>query len=383
MASPVRYHRSSDGDVRPCNAKIKACPFGQHWDTREEAEATRRAERFHFEASDSVPFAYTMRLNAVRPLDERDYQDTNLRMMSERSRRLLIAEGHRARAPKGTLSIDLGYGKRLELTRDPVASIYGPSAFYGMKYYSSPEAEPETESVRMFDATSYAALQNELEIMFSKPYETMPENGDPHGIYADNLDKAYAKTLQAVTEMEVMTRGAAEAYRHLGADVFAHDDPKKLHLEANCNTSAFQAYDIVDSLKAHATTDTEAKAVTLHIYDETPKGEGSWALSRMEDGTWWFSWEMGKKNSSLKITETNAADVKRSIEKVFAQGNTPLSMRESQPEFAAQVVAEVEPAIKNYEATVAARKASAGAQDLKPSAEASPSVKRKIFGLFG
>lgn len=403
--SGTKWHQTPSGP-RVCTASKKACPYSSHFETEEDANDPRDRGVMGGEKE-----AYNLPFNVVLSLEEEgDLKDgdgeiisapdhaVNLREMSDRARDTYIRTGKRPSLTTGTMTVDLDNDRRIVIKREIFGRAQKPAARYHVTYWNSPQ-EYEIDSVNLSDSPSpesYEKLQsmiqsymetanNENELNIHDKAVSLNKDEaweeEERARYSARLKKAYEKTIQTLDQVEILSRGPQKVQDYYSIDLFSKEKPGTLNLSADCGQSVFQPEDVVESLKLHAMHDEEAKNISIHVSEQLPGNEGSWALARIPEGTWYFSYAVNKENFTHEVAPADAQEAGSVVSEILREKGMPKEMITSRTNFVTNMVAEVEPAIANYYRTINARQDySAPKQPQEPRAE--KTMKDKLFGMF-
>lgn len=405
----VKWHVNASGQVTPCNASKRACPY-THYDTEVDA-SDKRIRAVKVDSSTGLIGVYEHEISmAGGKFDASAGESLNsLRKLSDKARERYVQTGKRLRFPRGSLTVDFGLGNKLKVVKEdfPVHRPDGVKKVgsrYVMTYWHSP-TEYETSKIEMKPDDidpQYKLVQGQLQTYFNmardKNTERFSDRSAERGIKIDpvsldeatpNYDEAiktgYLTTLKIFDQIEILSRGAKNAHQDLGIDLFSKDKPGLLELDVDCQASVFQPYDVVESLQFHAMTDDEPKKIAIHVSDKTKDGDGSWSISRIPEGSWFFSYEHGEDTFSQEINVDDAANARESVVQVLGPRLAP-EVRNSRIDLVHSMITDVEPAIRNYERTVESRNRTiAGEQKSRvrhESAEEPKSMRDKLFGMF-
>lgn len=405
----VKWHVNASGQVTPCNASKRSCPYA-HYDTEVDA-ADKRVRAVKVDASTGLIGVYEHEISMAGGKFDAAASDSlnSLRKLSDKARERYVQTGKRMRFPRGSLTVDFGLGNKLKVVKEdfPVHRPNGVKKVgsrYVMTYWHSPN-EYEVSKIEMKPDDidpQYKLVQGQLQTYFNmardKNTERFADRSAERGIKIDpvtldeatpNYDNAikegYLTTLKIFDQIEILSRGAKNAHRDLGIDLFSKDKAGVLELDVDCRASTFQPYDIVESLQVHSMTDETPKKIALHVSDETSDGKGSWAISRIPEGNWFFSYENGDDTYSQEINVDDASNARDTVDQLLGPGVDP-SARKSRTDLVYSLITDVEPAIRNYERTVESRNRSAvGAQRSRERVqtdEEPKSMRDKLFGMF-
>lgn len=397
----VRWHVNSNGQVSPCNATVRNCPYG-HYDTEVDAK-DKRVRAINVSAESGLIGIYKHKISMKDgKLDSSAGESLNsLRELSDDAKNRYITTGKRMRFPRGSLEIDFGLGNSLKVVREdfPVRDNQGErkvGSRYVMTYWHSPtDYEVSKVELRPDDPDpQYKRVQGQLQNYFNKARDLntsyrakgIDYNGgkiDPDVLDASTPDydaaikEGYLHTLKIFDQIEILSRGAKNAHRDLGIDLFSKDKPGLLELDVDAKASVFQPYDIVESLKVHSMQDDEVKKIAIHVGDETERG-GSWSITRIPEGNWFLSYETGDETHTQEIDMNQVANTRRTVEGLLGP-QLNRNERKSTIDLVYSLLTDVEPAIKNYEASVSS-KSSNRKRSHEPVEKTS--VREKLFGLF-
>lgn len=400
-----KWHQTPAGP-RACTASKKACPYSSHFETQEDAFDPRERG-----VLGGAKEAYNLPFNVVLSLEEEaDLKDgdgdiiaapdhsVNLREMSDRARDTYIRTGIRPSLTTGTMTIDLENERRIVIKREIYGQANRPAARYHVTYWSSPN-EYDIDSVNLTENESFdsyerlqSMIQGYMETANQQTERTLHDRAvsqnkdaqweeEERARYSSRLKKAYEKTIQTLDQVEILSRGPQKVNDYYAIDLFSKETPGALNLSADCGQSVFQPEDVVESLKLHAMQDDEAKKISIHVSEELPNNEGSWALARIPEGTWYFSYAVGKENFTHEVSPTDAHEAGAVVEDILAEKHMTPEMITSRKNFVTSMVTEVEPAIANYYHTVSARQ-SYGQPKASPPPQGEKTMKDKLFGMF-
>lgn len=408
----TQYHVNGKGVVSPCSARVKPCPL-QHWDSFNEAldnrEPRHRPETVTSK-DERIKFDVFMEADPKEPEFYEDLGDdfTGLSALSRKAKDYYERTGKHPRAPFGEIKMSLGNDKSVIVKRIPYRVFYNnASSPVGGSYefrYDSSKKEYDVDKFDLIDHNSYMAMQNCLQMYVTDAINTEKEKGNDTEQYRDNLQKAYSNTLKLMDEMEVISRGAAVAYKELGLDIFTKDNPQVLSYDAKISSSAIQIHDIVESIKAHAEIDKEPKEIEIHVYDSHPsvrsEGMAEWGLRRTTEGDWFMSGMKNGKKVSFMIDKNDpkiALKVTNTIKSVYSFVDPQIAQRErdNSIQYATRLLTEVDKAVENYEKVMhmrmqekarkeelRAQKEQEMAQNIVAATE-KPAFRKKILGIFG
>lgn len=405
----VKWHVNASGQVTPCNASKRACPY-THYDTEVDA-ADKRVRAVKVDASSGLIGVYEHEISmAGGKFDAAAGESLNsLRKLSDKARERYVQTGKRMRFPRGSLTVDFGLGNKLKVVKEdfPVRRSDGSKKVgsrYVMTYWHSPN-EYEVSKVEMKPDDidpQYKLVQGQLQTYFNMARDKNTErfadrslergvNIDPVALdeatpnYDNAIKEGYLTTLKIFDQIEILSRGAKNAHRDLGIDLFSKDKPGLLELDVDCQASVFQPYDVVESLQVHAMTDDTPKKIAIHVSDETSDGKGSWAISRIPEGNWFFSHEKDGDTYSQEINVDDAANARDTVAQLLGP-EVDAKSRKSRTDLVYSLITDVEPAIRNYERTVESRNRSiAGEQKIRERSHADEppkSMRDKLFGMF-
>jgi hypothetical protein len=407
----TRWHRGPNGVARPCTASVRACPYGYHFDSPEDAQSMR--QRFpKGQEIKTLPFAHHFGVKSkettIFPPDE---ISARIRNLSNRAREHYLTTGERI-APLGQITVDFGNNHRLIIRREyiegdhRVASDAPYFTRYYLTYFYGEQAEDFTYEDVLFrrpNPDSMKTVQNFIQRSFqdsrdwrinhlNKERNSLglpsqdPENVDPD--FDKNLKQTYADTVQLIDQLEIISNGARTAYEKYDIDLFSKDIPGRLTLDVDFRKSALQPGDVVDALSVHAMHDTEVKEVSITVRESFNDGSGFWSITRIPEGNWYFAYKKDLGTWSRDITPNDAETVKTSMEKILAMVDKHRDSEQA-VHFAHELVRDVENAITNYKLTVETRLATPQPTPQTEKSHSNPTPKPKknvrdnLFGIFG
>ena len=401
----AKWHHTPAG-VKRCTASKKACPYSTHYETEEAALDTNpRGVNARSQDAYNRPFNVVIKVDNDAAMENGNNEEVvvaakaavNLREMSDYARDVQIKTGARPHLTTGVMTVDLKRGKRLVVEREIFGRESAPSARYTLTYWHN-QNQYETYSVNL-DEREEKANYEQLQAVIQR-YMGYASQAEAQSIrddavregkdsryeaketerYQTNVKRAYENTIQTLDQVEILSRGSQKVNDYYSIDLFSKENPGTLTLSADCSQSVFQPADVVESLKLHAMQDTEEKAVAIHVSEELPGNEGSWAIARIPEGNWYFSYVMGKENFTHEISPSDADEAGDVVAEILTEKHMKPALAASRGNFVKNLVAEVEPAIGSYKKTMEARQAHGAPKAEKPKEE--KTVRDKLFGLF-
>lgn len=340
----VKYHVAPGGEPRRCTATKRDCPFGSHFDSFEDAQERHTRVAATVRREDMIFFSTGIN----GPSGE---EQPALRKASEGARQRFLETGRRPQAPLGVITTHLPGGQKITLERETydLPGEEGVGARYKLRYFHSPDSY-EQAVVNLNKPLEYSLLCKKLDEYYAEAADHAATKGlDPTFDYVTTYDQ----TMQAVTDVEVLSRGAGPLYKKLGLDVFSHDTPGTLTLRADYDASALQSYDVADALKAHSIMDEEEKEVVISINGSIPGGPPSaqWNLNRQADGKWYIGSLSDKFTSTKELQD--AQDGAATLAFIFQKNGVDHPQASAKQEaFVQQMILEVEPKVKTYGETI-------------------------------
>lgn len=388
-----KWHRNKDGKVAPCTASVKICPF-LHYDT--EVAAKDVIYRPGGQTIGSFAFGLKVEDGKVETvLPEGNVSD--MRVISEKAKRMLQTTGKRPIPPTGEFTVDFGQGRKLSVQHDAVRVGKEIGSQYRFIYWDT-SITYESESVILQSSSTkihYQMLQSSLQLYFTKARDERVAELRKEGFMDDQLDEkiesydkgvssAYQTTLKTIDELEIMSKGAEKAHRRYGVDLFSRDKPGELRIDTDCKSSALQVYDIIESLGVHSAEDKEVQKISFHISDTTSSGDFGWAVSRIPEGNWYLSYFTDKETFSHEMEPSRSKEARQIIEGVLSQDGVSEKIIQERSDFAYQLLTEVEPAIQSYERTVRSKGESRENGKTEPTIPTPKpiSMKERLVGLF-
>lgn len=364
-----RWHRTASGQVERCYEPHQKCRQS-HFAT--EAEAAERLFRPRNSRQSAGTFEVSISL--VEDGIERSTKShpPRLRTFSERYRNIFETTAEKAHSPTGNFAIDFGFSRKLSVKREPVRSGSTATASHYSIIYWEDNISYEYDSSQLTSSdskprSSYIALQNKLQRYFNEAATArILDIADEFLLSAEaaqlksvdhmkSVNRAYNEIMLAIDSIEILSRGIGPAHQGCGIDLFNHNDVSELGLVANYNSSTLQPCDIVKSLKMHATEDPFVHSVSLHISEITDKNGSEWAISRIPEGKWYFSYSAGRETFCHEVSQKSIPAVTNMIDIVLSVGGGNQQARLCRENFVHQLLTVVEPAIRSYERTVEAR----------------------------
>lgn len=393
QSSGTKWHRMEDGRVARCNATVRVCPRA-HYTTEAEAKDIVYLPR---NSGQSVgTFGFGIKINGDKVENLNGMGTPNLRTISDRAKKVFQDTGKRALSPTGEFVVDFGFNRTLVVKHEAVRTGSEIGSQYRFTYwednvtYESDKVVLQTSS----DRAHYIALQNKMQLFFNKAVDARVEEIRDEGFisaddiknktdeYAKSAQRAYKDCLKTVDEIEILSRGAEKAHKMYGVDLFSRDRPGELKINADCTYSALQPYDIVESLRVHAAEDDFVHSVALHISDSSGNKNSDWAISRIPEGVWFFSYSSGEETFSHELSPQKISGVNKMIDVILSRDKADGRVKTSRAEFVQQLLSDVEPAIQAYERAVEARVAN-HKETPEPQAETKrKGVRHQLFGLF-
>lgn len=343
------WHRSKDGILRKCDANVKPCPFSVHFDSLEDGRSRRqRVTSVVPPRENIVPFATVI---GGGPHADPNEMPRTLRTSSENARKMFIQYGQRPCSPLGTITVNLPTGRHIVLTRETYDLPAHSKVRVGVRYYVRLFRGDHMEKFNHIEINNPGQMKH-FETMLQS-YFTLSKDYriDKRELLGDDFSEQYEQTMQVVSEVEGMARGARQAHELLEIDLFSKNTPGVLTLDTTYSGSVLQPYDVSDSLGVHAASDDVVNKVEVSIKENIPGG--SWTLSRLPEGDWYIGSSSNEGTGSQKVNSSQeGAEL---LERILVRHNIPESERASQRAFVEHLIQETENSINNYTLTTQQR----------------------------
>lgn len=398
----IKWHQTPMGP-KPCHAIKKACPYSTHYETEEDAfDTRRRSVNANNEYSYNLPFNVKIAIaqdvevsNGGEDVIDASDKAVSLREMSDYAKDIYVRTGQKPHLTTGVMTLDLADSRRLVIKREVFGVADRPSARYHLTYWSN-ENQYEIHTVTLDEKQakdSYESLQSIIQQYMEEANQEAQQKIHDEAVrkswdatqeeaakqqYAKNLKNAYEKTIQTLDQIEILSRGGEKVSDFYSIDLFSKENPGTLTLSADVGQSVFQPQDVVESLRIHATRDSKAQNISIHVSEELPNNEGSWALSRIPEGNWYFSYAVGKENFTHEISHADAQNASEVVAEVLQEKHMSREMVASRAAFVKAMVSEVEPAVQNYMQTVATRDSKSPTRPKAPE----KNMREKLYGIF-
>lgn len=343
-----RYHVDRNGKTSRCTASVRGCPYTTHFDTREEADSPRQRLATNIAQNEVVKFEDNIGNN----LGLKNNTNT-LRSASERAKIYYLQTGNKPKSPIGNFTVHLPGDQKIELNRETYDRKGNTDGEIGTRYsirYFPDKYSYEQSIIELNSKIDYDRLIKQLDEYYAdaaeKNINTEHEN--------DDLLSYYDNTLQTISEIEVMGRGAEKTYEKLGIDIFSKANPATLDLTTDYDNSTLQSYDVAQSLRAHAAMDKKVRDVTIEITGEIDGHKGArWQVYRSNDGDWY----VGSKSSVVVVAEKakSAAEAAELVGMILEGHNVDATKNNNVSTYISQFISEVEPSIQAYQQTVTAK----------------------------
>jgi hypothetical protein len=384
----------------------------QHFDTYEDAMDNSERIFYGAEPEEIILFEYSIAVKSVG-IEQIEEESKAISLGAAQAKMIdrYRNGGLRPRFSSGKIDIDFGGGSRLVLERRTQSRGQAPITVWRATNFSSlnqyktldfpllstyrngqrvlPLERSGYSSMEAYISRSFTeALDRRLENLAKRTNRSNVENADPD--YEKSLREAYENSIQVIDQIEIMSNGAADAYRDYGIDLFSHSDANTMDLTLDLDRSTVDTRDIVESLGVHATEDDRIKRVQITIGDKVEETESSWLVTRSPDGSWHYSETRNGTTSSEPIDLSKPAEYSKKIEDFYPTAGGGAWQRPlDKSQLAHRLLVDIEPAIRNYEHTVTARtehkdtrKNQVQTTATVPPATNKKSLKNRLYSLY-
>lgn len=352
----TKWHRGPDGIPRPCTASVRSCKYQDHFETETDARSVRQRQATGIDFTEKVRFSTSLgeapSETPLRNSMDAERKEISLRESAEKAKALYAQTGHRPQSPLGRIEMNLPTGEKIVLSRETY-NRNNPSTPIGVRYLLRYHPNPDTYE----EATIELNNKVEYEMLVKQIDEYYADASDQAALRGEDPSKLipyYQRTIQAIAEVETMSRGADSAYRDFGIDLFSHESPGVIAMNLDYDNSTVHSYDISDSLKGHAIKDKFPNEVALHIKGQIPMvPRGKWTLDRLPEGDWILGASSQRGIVSQKVSTPEEA--RKLLGGILKAHRCREDSYQEQLHYVQQVMQEVEPAVNSYRMTMEAK----------------------------
>lgn len=378
-----KWHRSEDGVIRQCTATKKACPK-QHFDSPTDAESPRKRFSERLSSADLILFETVIADGNV----ENDNTVSSLRAVSNRLAQQRLTDPNRLFTPHGSIQVELPQGHQILLRRESFDLNDEVKARYYIRYVDG-SGEYKESLADVNSRMEGELFHKRLSTYFTEAGSAMQDRRDQLRV-ANLMDK----TIQQISEVELLVRGAEKIHRQLGFGLFDKSIPGQHSLTMNYSNSTIRPRDLREAFQSLSTTDSSPREFNLQVSEVFEEG-GKWTLSRIPEGEWFVS---GTVDGKMVMSEVySPAEASTAVYNMVNNPNdaSSESRAKEQSQFVLELVSEVNSGIVAYEDSIryrAADKKHARTLIEQQLSKASVSdsngrtgegIKDKLFSLFG